>query len=80
MAESRTGTQLPLPEGVSPDQVAQAFEQGIELGKVWMQDASVKLKAWAEENPGQFVIAGVVAGFVLGKILFPSRRRSVIDG
>jgi hypothetical protein len=35
--------------------------------------------AWAEEHPGQMILAGVVAGFVLGKLLFQPRRIVVSD-
>lgn len=55
-----------------------AFEQGIELGREWVQQAAVKVAAWAEENPGQMLLAGLGLGFVIGKLFF-SRRREPID-
>ena len=75
MGEARTTTQLPL--GAFEKSVVQAeleaFQEGIALGRQAAQLAARKLAAWAEENPGQLVLAGLLAGFVLGKFLF--RRR-----
>jgi hypothetical protein len=60
----------PAPNPLLPD--VEAFQNGMKLGRV----AAGKLAAWAAENPAQVVIAGLAAGFVLGKLLFrPPRRR-----
>ena len=82
MANPQSPGQIPAAQTAAPpvDEMAEALQQGIELGKVWAQEASLKLKVWAEENPGQFVLAGVAAGFVLGKLLFAGpRRRTLLD-
>lgn len=57
----------------------EAFQQGIELGKEYVQQATVKLAAWAEENPGQMLLVGLAAGFVLGKLFFSPRREVLFD-
>ena len=68
-----------VPETAQPTPEV-AFEQGIELGKEWVQTAVVKVSAWAEENPGQMILAGVGLGFVIGKLFFsPRRDRSDFD-
>ena len=54
----------------------EAFQQGIELGKEYVQQASVKLAAWAEENPGQMLVVGLFAGFLVGKLFLSPRRES----
>lgn len=56
---------------------AEAFQHGMELGKEWAGTAARTLATWAEENPAQFILAGAITGFVLGKVLFraPARRR-----
>ena len=53
----------------------EAFQQGIELGKQYADVAARRVGAWAEENPGQMLLVGLAAGFIVGKLLFPSRRR-----
>ena len=53
-----------------------AFQRGMESGREWVQQAAVKVASWAEENPGQMVLAAVGVGIVIGKLFFsPSRRR-----
>ena len=54
----------------------QAFQRGIELGKEYVQQASVKLAAWAEENPGQMLLVGLFAGFLVGKLFLSPRREA----
>jgi hypothetical protein len=75
MAEARSTTQLPF--GAMDKSVLQAeleaFQEGVALGRQAAQLAVRKLAAWAEENPGQLVLAGLAVGFVLGRFLF--RRR-----
>ncbi len=67
------------PGGANPSPDV-AFQQGIELGREWAQQAAVKVAAWAEENPGQMMLAGLGLGFVLGKLFFaPSREAFDID-
>ena len=77
MAEARSSTQLPLGTKSVIEEEIEAFQQGIEIGRQYMEVARRKLAAWAEENPGQMLIAGVAGGFILGKILFAPRRRKI---
>lgn len=70
MAQPMSKTQLPL----SPVDV-EMFEKGIAMGRDLAVRASRGIAAWAEENPGQVILVGLAAGFVLGKLLFPKRRR-----
>ena len=53
----------------------EAFQEGIELGKQYASVAARRIAAWAEENPGQVIAVGAVAGFILGKLLFRQPRR-----
>ncbi len=79
MAEARSTTQLPLGNGVARsivDEELAAFRNGIELGQKYADLARRKVAAWAEEHPGQLLLAGLAAGFVIGKILLrPARVR-----
>ena len=72
MADSNTQLPPGAATGAIPDE--QLFVQGLALGGKWAQEAAVRARAWAEENPGQFVIAGLAAGFILGKLLFRPQR------
>jgi hypothetical protein len=75
MAETRGNMQLSvdaLDKSVLQAEL-EAFQEGIALGRQAAQLAMRKLAAWAEENPGQLLLAGVAAGFLLGRSLF--RRR-----
>jgi hypothetical protein len=63
-------------ETAALDQGAEMFEQGIEAGKVWAQQAAQGFSLWAEKSPEQVVLVGLVAGFVLGKLFFSARRRA----
>ena len=56
------------------DEAVVMFQQGMELGKVWAGKAAKGIAVWAEKNPEQVVLAGLAAGFVLGKIFFGGRR------
>ncbi len=56
-----------------------AFQQGVEIGREWVQQAAVKVAAWAEENPGQMVLAGLGLGFVVGKLFFTRSSREPLD-
>jgi len=75
-------TQMPL-GGISQKSVIQeeleAFQQGIELGRQYADVALRRAAAWAEENPGQMIVAGIAAGFILGKLLFRPRRIRIPD-
>jgi hypothetical protein len=61
MAQPMSKTQLPLP----PDDMT-VFERGMEQG----EKIARRIAAWAEEHPGQLVLLGLCAGFVVGKLLF----------
>ena len=77
MAEMQGKAQLPMAEITSPPETgaeAAAFEQGLELGRRYVERTARRVAAWAEEHPGRLVVAGLVAGFVLGKLLFPRRH------
>jgi len=80
VAETRSKTQLPMSEISTPsaEEAARAFQRGIELGRDYAETALRRVAAWAEENPGQLLLAGVAVGFLLGKLLF-SRPRSPAD-
>jgi hypothetical protein len=53
------------------------FGRGVALGREYADLASRRLAAWAEENPGQLLLAGLAAGFVLGKLIFRKPRIAV---
>jgi hypothetical protein len=48
----------------------QRFEQGLEAGKQWAQNAASGFARWAETSPEQVILAGLVTGFILGKVMF----------
>jgi hypothetical protein len=82
MADVQGKTQLPMAEITSPQEPAAetaAFEQGLELGRRYAEQAVRRVAAWAEEHPGQLVLAGLMAGFVVGKLLFPRKRLELQD-
>ena len=82
MAEMQGKAQLPMPEITSPHEPgdeAAAFEQGLELGRKYAEQTLRHVAAWAEEHPGQLLLAGLMAGFVLGKVLFPKKRLELQD-
>jgi len=76
VAETRSKTQLPMSEirADATEEAARAFQRGVELGREYAETALRRAAAWAEENPGQLLLVGVAAGFVLGKLLLPRRR------
>jgi hypothetical protein len=82
MAEARSTTQLPL--GAMDKSVLQveleAFREGVALGRQAAELAFRKLAAWAEENPGQLVLAGLAIGFGLGRLLFRRRVSALSSG
>ena len=79
MAESHSKTQLPMPEIVGPrSRTEDRFRQGLDAGRDFAQLAVRRAAAWAEENPGQFLLVGLATGFVLGQLLF-YRRRTASD-
>jgi hypothetical protein len=61
------------------DEGAEMFEQGIEIGKQWAQQAIAGFSAWAEKSPEQVVLVGLGAGFVLGKLFFKGTRRRAFE-
>jgi len=82
MGEMQGKAQLPMAEITGSAGYADetgAFEQGLELGRKYTEQTIRRVAAWAEEHPGQLVLAGLTAGFVLGKLLFPKRRLEVRD-
>jgi hypothetical protein len=82
MGEMQGKAQLPMPEITSPQQPAgetAAFEQGLELGRRYAEQTVRRIAAWAEEHPGQVLLAGLMGGFVLGKLLFPRRSLELQD-
>lgn len=62
----------PVPEGD-----VEAFRRGMGRSHDLAQGLRRKLGAWAEENPGQVIVAGLAAGFVLGKLLLRPRFREI---
>jgi hypothetical protein len=81
MAQAQSNTQLPIgSEHKTPLQdEMEAFQEGIALGRQYADVAARRIAAWAEENPGQMLLVGVAAGFVLGKLLFRPRRIRIPD-
>jgi len=76
MGETRSRTQLPMPQITEKAAGAEeAFQRGMEIGSEYAQLAVRRVAAWAGENPGQMLLAGVAAGFILGKLLFARPRR-----
>ena len=77
MAETLSKTQLPLNTALPPPGADQSemFAQGLAAGREWAATAALRLRPRAEENPGQFLLAGLAAGFLVGKLLFRPRRR-----
>ena len=78
MAEARSNTQLPIgavaAKSVIEEEI-EAFQQGIEIGRKYADVARRKVAAWAEEHPGQLILADIAGGFILGKLFFGSRSR-----
>jgi hypothetical protein len=71
MGETHSKTRLPLlPSAID----FETFERGVDLGRAWADKAARLVAAWAEENPGQLVLAGILGGFLVGKLLFHQRR------
>jgi len=73
MAQPMSTTQFPLP-GLD----VETFQKGVEKGRELALLAQRRVAAWAEENPGQVILAGLALGFVLGKLLF-RKRATVLD-
>jgi hypothetical protein len=75
MAETRGKAQLPMPEITArPEDDAEVFARGLRAGRELADTAVRRIGAWAEEHPGQVVLAGLALGFVLGKLLLGRRR------
>lgn len=81
MAQTHSKVQLPVPESTSPPGAgqAQAFQRGLLFGREYADTAARRIAAWTEEHPGQALLAGLAAGFLLGKLLLRKRRRLVIE-
>ena len=79
MGETHSKTQLPMHEIVDPGRSEDPFHEGLAAGRELAEVAVRRIGAWAEENPGQVVLAGLAAGFLLGKLLFPRRSPLVED-
>ena len=56
----------PVPE---LGEAAQALRRGLTVGRDFAETMARRIGAWAEENPGQVLLAGLALGFVLGKLL-----------
>jgi len=80
MAETRSKMQLAMPEigAPHPSAAEDPFQRGLQVGRQVAETAVRKIGAWAEEHPGQVVLAGLALGFVLGKLLF-NRPRPVTE-
>jgi hypothetical protein len=79
VGETYSKTQLPMTgNGRGRNEGEAAFQRGLEFGREYAGTAIRRIGAWAEENPGQLLIAGLAAGMLLGKLLFP-RRRPIIE-
>ena len=76
MGETRGKTQLPIPEITAPrmEDDTEVFARGLRAGRELADTAVRRVGAWAEENPGQVVLAGLALGFILGKLLLGPRR------
>jgi hypothetical protein len=61
---------MPSVPAEDPPAFARGQLRGRELASLWRR----RLGAWAEENPGQLLVSGLVAGFVVGKIFRRPRR------
>ena len=80
MGETRSKTQLPMSGIATPPaatEETEALRRGLELGRDYAEKAARKIGAWAEENPGQVLLAGLAVGFVLGKLL--RRPTPIVD-
>ena len=71
MAQPMSQTQLPQID-------VEMFQKGVEKGREFAVTARRRVAAWAEENPGQVIFAGLAIGFVLGKLLF-RKRAAILD-
>lgn len=80
MGETQSKTQLPIPEiaGANRPPEEAAFQRGLTLGRELAETAVRRVGAWAEEHPGQLLLAGLASGILLGKLMLP-RRRTVIE-
>jgi len=81
MGEMGSQTRVPtqgMGEASPAGDGAHAFQRGVQLGREVAGTAVRKIGAWAEEHPGQMVLAGLALGFVLGKLL-AGRRRPVSE-
>ena len=80
MAVASSPTQLPFSTKSVIEEEIEAFQQGIEIGRQYADLARRRLASWAEEHPGQMLLAGLAGGFILGKLLFKKRRKIDLSG
>ncbi len=78
MAEARGNTQILFTKSVLQAE-AEAFKEGLAAGRRQVQVARRRVSAWAEEHPGQMLIAGLLAGFVMGKLIFRPQAEDLDD-
>jgi hypothetical protein len=74
MGEASSSTRSPHGAAAPASSELDAFQHGVELGRQYADVAVRRLAAWAEENPGQLLLAGLAAGFLAGKLLFRPQR------
>jgi len=79
MAEARSNTQLPLGHKSIVEEEIEAFQQGIAIGREYADLARRRVAAWAEENPGYLILAGLASGFILGKLFFRPRPKIALE-
>jgi len=79
-AQTHSKTQLPVGSivGRPAGEEAHALRRGLEAGRDTAAVAMRRIAAWTEEHPGQALLVGLAAGFLLGKLLF-RRRPAVIE-
>jgi hypothetical protein len=78
VGETRSKTQLPMSGIATPPAATAEVRRGLEAGREYAEKAARKIGAWAEENPGQVLLAGLALGFVLGKVLY-RRPAPIVD-
>src|SRR5437868_6797711 len=66
MAQPMSTTQFPLP-GMD----VETFQKGVEKGRELAILAQRRVAAWAEENPGQVILAGLALGYVMLTVVVP---------
>ena len=81
MAQTRGSTHLHASTTpfARPESAADArvFQRGLEAGRNAADLTLRRISAWAEENPGQMMVAALALGFVMGKLFFRRPRRVI---